>query len=225
MYAHRDGALIQCDAAAIRCAGSASAVDMGLRAASKQGFQPLWRNACRVALMATRDDTRKPSGSVLRRQWGLLLSLVFLAPAATVALDFDHQVPLVTSPGGSFYVTSSVAGIEAEFLVDTGAGYVTLGSELFSALRSQGAVREVRRVAARLANGRLKPVTVYEVEHFVIGDGCDIGPVEVAVLPGAGRNLLGLSALTRAAPFAIHTSPPALALSGCDVGPVVAARD
>ncbi|MEQ8516623.1 MAG: hypothetical protein RIC38_13525, partial [Chromatocurvus sp.] len=96
---------------------------------------------------------------------------------------------------------------------------------LFKALRAESAVREVRRVAARLANGKLKPVTVYEVEHFVIGDGCDVGPVEVAVLEGAGRNLLGLSALTRAAPFAIHTSPPALALSGCSLGRAVAARD
>lgn len=154
-----------------------------------------------------------------------LLCLVLIAPLAATALEFDHQVPLVTSPGGSFYVTSSVSGIEAEFLVDTGAGYVTVDSALFKALRAESAVREVRRVAARLANGKLKPVTVYEVEHFVIGDGCDVGPVEVAVLEGAGRNLLGLSALTRAAPFAIHTSPPALALSGCSLGRAVAARD
>lgn len=170
------------------------------------------------------------AGGVLRahaarptRLWRLLC-LASALPAAAVALDFDHQVPLATSPGGSFYVTSSVAGIEAEFLVDTGAGYVTVDGTLFRALRAAGAVREVRRVAARLANGTLKPVTVYEVEHFVIGDGCDVGPVEVAVLDGAGRNLLGLSALTRAAPFAIHTAPPALALTGCGLGPAVAAR-
>ncbi|MEQ8517379.1 MAG: hypothetical protein RIC38_17405, partial [Chromatocurvus sp.] len=64
-----------------------------------------------------------------------LLCLALVAPFAAMALDFDHQVPLVTSPGGSFYVTSSVSGIEAEFLVDTGAGYVTVDSALFKALR------------------------------------------------------------------------------------------
>ena len=158
----------------------------------------------------------------------LLRMVLCLLPGAcsnAVALDFDHQVPLMTSPGGSFYVTSYLAGIEADFLLDTGAGYVTVDSKLFRALRRESTVRQVRRVAARLANGKLKPVTVYEVEHFVIGEGCDVGPVEVAVLEGAGRNLLGLSALTRAAPFAVHTSPPALALSGCGFGPSVATRE
>ena len=155
----------------------------------------------------------------------LLCCVAWLWPTALMAMDFDHQVPLATSPGGSFYVSSSVAGIEAEFLVDTGAGFVTVSDTLFRALRAESAVREVRRVAARLANGKLKPVTVYVVEHFVIGAGCDVGPVEVAVIAGAGRNLLGLSALTRAAPFAIHTSPPALVLSDCKGGPAVAARD
>lgn len=155
----------------------------------------------------------------------VLCCVASILPTLLMAMDFDYEVPLATSPGGSFYVTSSVAGIEAEFLVDTGAGLVTVDSKLFGALRASGEVREVRRVAARLASGKLKPVTVYEVEHFVIGEGCDVGPVEVAVLEGAGRNLLGLSALTRAAPFAIHTSPPALALSGCGVGPVIAVRD
>lgn len=194
------------------------------------GFLRRWLNACRVPVMQGRHHSGRSSGRSGRgvaslRPLRVILCLAMLAPLAAVALDFDHQVPLLTSPGGSFYVNSSVAGIEAEFLVDTGAGYVTLGSELFRALRAESAVREVRRVAARLANGKLKPVTVYEVEHFVIGDGCDVGPVEVAVLEGAGRNLLGLSALTRAAPFAIHTSPPALLLSGCTLGPAVAARE
>ena len=164
-------------------------------------------------------------GVVLMPLLRLVLCLLPGACSNAVAMDFDHQVPLMISPGGSFYVTSHVAGIEADFLVDTGAGYVTVDSKLFRALRKESAVREVRRVAARLANGKLKPVTVYEVEHFVIGEGCNVGPVEVAVLEGAGRNLLGLSALTRAAPFAVHTSPPALALSGCGLGPSVATRD
>lgn len=168
---------------------------------------------------------RRCGGSVVS---SLLYVVICLLPAVCIsaaAPDFDHHVPLVTSPGGSFYVTSHVAGIEADFLVDTGAGYVTVDRTLFRALREKSEVREVRRVAARLANGKLKPVTVYEVEHFVIGEGCDVGPVEVAVLEGTGRNLLGLSALTRAAPFAFHTSPPALALSGCGLGPSVAARE
>ena len=173
----------------------------------------------------SRDRVRGFAWQMHRVASCLLCCVATLWPTALMAMDFDHQVPLATSPGGNFYVTSSVAGIEAEFLVDTGAGFVTVSDTLFRALRAESAVREVRRVAARLANGKLKPVTVYVVEHFVIGAGCDVGPVEVAVIAGAGRNLLGLSALTRAAPFAIHTSPPALVLSDCTGGPAVAARD
>jgi clan AA aspartic protease (TIGR02281 family) len=155
---------------------------------------------------------------------GLIALAGACAPAA-VALDFSHEVPLARNGSGGFSVTAEAGGVSAEFLVDTGAGLVTIDRDLFRQLRSAGAVRELRRVAARLANGRVQALTVYEVARFRIGGRCDVGPVEVAVMDGAGRNLLGLSALTRAAPFAFHTSPPALALSGCGDGPSVAGLD
>jgi hypothetical protein len=72
-----------------------------------------------------------------------------------------------------------------------------------------------------MADGRTKAINVYSVEQLVLGQSCRIGPLEVAVIPGATRNILGLSALNKAAPFAIYTSPPTLALSGC-LGDVLA---
>ncbi|MHA7817345.1 MAG: retroviral-like aspartic protease family protein [Pseudohaliea sp.] len=157
------------------------------------------------------------------------------APRLDVALDSGSPdsgapdspplaaVPLEQSAGGSLYVDAEAGGIIASFLVDTGAGLVTVSEAFFDRLKARGAVREVRRVAARLANNRLQALTVYEVARFRIGEHCDIGPVEVAVMPGAGRNLLGLSALGRAAPFTVSMAPPALHLSGCSLPETVAA--
>lgn len=134
-----------------------------------------------------------------------------------------EAVPLDQAPGGSLYVDAEAGGVSASFLVDTGAGLVTVSEAFFDQLEARGAVREVRRVAARLANNRLQPLTVYEVAQFRIGEHCDIGPVEVAVMPGGGRNLLGLSALGRAAPFTVSMAPPALHLSGCSLPGAIAA--
>jgi predicted aspartyl protease len=134
-----------------------------------------------------------------------------------------EAVPLEQAPGGSLYVDAEAGGISASFLVDTGAGLVTVSEAFFDQLEARGAVREVRRVAARLANNRLQALTVYEVAQFRIGEHCDIGPVEVAVMPGGGRNLLGLSALGRAAPFTVSMAPPALHLSGCSLPGAIAA--
>ena len=49
--------------------------------------------------------------------------------------------------------------------------------------------------------------------------------VEVMVFPDGGRNLLGLNALSRFAPFTVHLQPPALELSGCAPTGAVAAAD
>ncbi len=59
---------------------------------------------------------------------------------------------------------------------------------------------------------------LYRVEDFRIGEHCSIGTVEVAVLSKKGKNILGLSVLSKVAPFAMSLSPPALTLSDCDLG-------
>lgn len=139
------------------------------------------------------------------------------------AQAIGYSVDLTRSGAGSLYMNAEIGGVVASFLVDTGAAMVTVDKSLFKRMRETGNIREVRRVAARLANNRLQVMTVYEVAHFQVGEGCELGPLEVAVMDGAGRNLLGLSALDRAAPFTIHTSPPAITLSGCSISGQLAA--
>lgn len=147
----------------------------------------------------------------------VVLALAALAGAAgTSAAETGVAVPMERAPSGNYYVHGVVeAGVEADFLVDTGSGLVTFSRSLFRSVPGSRDLRSVRRVAARLADGRTHVVDVYELPHLRLGDGCDLGPVEVAVLAGEGANILGMSALGHAAPFSFHTEPPALVLGHC----------
>ena len=135
--------------------------------------------------------------------------------AADLAAIFSVNVPLNHTGAGSFSVTATVGGVETEFLLDTGASMVTVSSSVFNSIREQSTVTKVRRVGARMASGKVQMMDVYLVDHFSLGNGCDLGPVEMAVLKKGGRNLLGMNVLQQASPFAISMTPPALSLSQC----------
>lgn len=138
-----------------------------------------------------------------------------LIPYAAAA-DFDVLVPMVDSGAGSFSVSASFGDdLPTEFLVDTGAGLTTISRNLFRTLQRTRDLRPVRRVAARLANGRLHALDVYRIEDFRLGDQCAIGAIEVAVMANDGRNILGMSALAKTAPFGLHLTPAALAVTHC----------
>ncbi|MEQ8233627.1 MAG: retroviral-like aspartic protease family protein [Gammaproteobacteria bacterium] len=149
-----------------------------------------------------------------------------LTSVACKAADFDIEVPLSRADSGNFYVEGELNGnVSASFLVDTGSGLLTVSAELLDELERHGKVTRSGRMAARLANGRLQAVNLYRVERFVLGGHCDLGAVDVAVMPGARTNILGLNILQRAAPFAVHVTPPKLALSACGlVAEALAAR-
>lgn len=137
---------------------------------------------------------------------------------------FAHEVPLQPTAAGSFTVTGTLGGVEGEFLLDTGASMITVSSEFFDEMEARQALEPSRRMAARLASGRVEAVDIYRIEALQLGENCQVGPVEVAVMPRGGRNLLGMSVLMQAAPFAVSASPPALALSRCGIEPSVANR-
>lgn len=134
----------------------------------------------------------------------------------TSAQATDVNVPIDKSQSGSLYVEAVInSNIRSQFLVDTGAGMVTLNRELFEQISESGKVEKTGEIAARLANGKYETMNLYKVQSFSIGENCNLGEMEVAVMKRAGRNILGLSALTTAAPFTVHTKPLALVLSGC----------
>lgn len=145
-------------------------------------------------------------------------------PGAEQAFQpFSHQVPLQATGAGSFSVTGTLGGVKGEFLLDTGASMITVSRDFLDSMLGRKP-EPARRVAARLASGRVEAVEVYRFERLQLGESCELGPVEVAVMPRGGRNLLGMSALMSAAPFAVSASPPSLALSRCSLQPAVVAR-
>jgi predicted aspartyl protease len=119
------------------------------------------------------------------------------------------------SNGGTNYVSATLAdSVTASFLVDTGSGMLVVNQDTFKALKQNKDIQFSHEAAARLANGKLHRVDVYTVNQFRIGAHCEIGKVDVAVIK-KGNNILGMSALKKAAPFAMSVNPPTLLLSHC----------
>jgi predicted aspartyl protease len=147
-----------------------------------------------------------------------------LMPCAAIA-DFDVLVPMSDSGSGNFSVSASFGtDAAAEFLVDTGAGLTTISSSLFHSLQRTRHLEPIRRVAARLADGRLRALDVYQIDDFRLGEHCSLGAIEVAVMANDGRNILGMSALAKTAPFGLHLTPAALAVTRCQGNIEIAAN-
>ncbi|WP_245688197.1 retropepsin-like aspartic protease family protein [Thiohalomonas denitrificans] len=151
----------------------------------------------------------------------LLAAGVFLA-LAPVAFggQYDATIPMTDKGSISYYVQGHIDGAgDTEFMVDTGSSYMTINEETLAALKKEGNVRYVRKLRGRLANGAELEVPVYSVKTVRIGSGCHFSNVEAAVFPGKTRQILGLSALSEAAPFVFSMDPPSLVLSHCTKGP------
>lgn len=146
-----------------------------------------------------------------------ILSLALLTVTNVgLAEDFEFKVPLSQQSSGNYFVAGTLENdASVQFLVDTGAGMVILAEETFDTLAATSNSKPSKRIAVRMADGRTKAVNVYVLDRLVLGDACNVGPLEVAVIPGGRNNILGLNVLKKAAPFAIYTSPPSLALSAC----------
>ena len=67
-----------------------------------------------------------------------------------------------------------------------------------------------------LADGTRKVVPIWSVSSLNIGGNCHLVDVEAAVFPGRTRQILGLTALKKAAPFTLSFEPPELTLSRCN---------
>ncbi len=154
------------------------------------------------------------------KPWLTLLGWSLAALGMAVQADQTY-VPMHDKGSSTLYVRGSIVGSgDAEFMVDTGASYVALNEVTMEALREAGQARYLRKLSGMMADGRSRTVPVYLVNEIAIGESCVIRDVEVAVLPGNTRNILGLSALRKAAPFVFAMDPPSLGLSHCQVGSV-----
>lgn len=147
-----------------------------------------------------------------------LISFCSLVLPVTVLASGQTTVPMHDEGGSTYYVPVSIAGWgTGDFLVDTGASYMAINQTALDSLKANGQAEYVKQLSGTLADGGQIIVPVYRISSVIIGENCMLTDVEAAVFPGNTRNILGLSALRRAAPFQFSVDPPTLKLSGCKV--------
>ncbi|MGH8502885.1 MAG: retroviral-like aspartic protease family protein [Gammaproteobacteria bacterium] len=145
-----------------------------------------------------------------------LVFAAILAASPAGAMADAATVPMKDKGADTFYVDVHVEGVgNIDYLVDTGAGYMTINEDTLAVLQARGKATYVRRLRGILADGSTLVVPVYRIDSINIGGVCRIDEVEAAVFPGASRSLLGLSALRRAAPLMFSIEPPILQMSNC----------
>lgn len=150
--------------------------------------------------------------------WTLYLALVpgLLGAWKVSGQELDTHIPLIDKGIATYYVQGRIDGAGAiDLLVDTGAGYTAINQKTLKALKKKGLAQHVRDINATMANGSRTVVPIYRVERLEIGGSCEIHDVEVAVLPGATRCILGLGTLKKVAPFMVSLEPPRLSVSNC----------
>ncbi|MDJ0940357.1 MAG: retropepsin-like aspartic protease [Woeseiaceae bacterium] len=153
----------------------------------------------------------------LFRQVLLVLAAIAACLVGAQADELESfSVPLMQQSSGAFYIRGTLGeSVAADLLVDTGSSYVALSQKTFDALQRSSAMTYVRSIKGATANGRVVKAKVYEVSALAIGDECVLESVEAVVLPGADRDILGLSALKRVEPFTFDLEPLALRFEAC----------
>lgn len=137
------------------------------------------------------------------------------------AEEFIFDVPMYSKGASTYYISGKIGDMPAtEFMVDTGSSYMTINEVTLAELQASGNPRYLRDLKGVLANGDELSVPVYTVANVRIGDECLLKEVDVAVFPGRTRQILGLSALSKTAPFIFSTQPPQLQLSNCHLAKV-----
>ena len=149
-----------------------------------------------------------------------LLSIPLLAFATLLAADeFTVEVPMHIKGAHTYYVSGRIGdSLSDDFMVDTGSSYMMINELTLAQLESMGEAQYLRELTGILADGTEMQVPVYRLSAVRIGEKCLLQDVEAAVFPGDTRQILGLSALQKAAPFIFSTQPPKLQLSHCQAG-------
>ncbi|MGR9074025.1 MAG: retroviral-like aspartic protease family protein [Gammaproteobacteria bacterium] len=144
-----------------------------------------------------------------------LVTLYLLTPPAQAA-QFGTKVPMSKKGTATYYVPVEFDGIAGnDLMVDTGSDYVTINETTLDLLKQRGKVDYVKQVGGIMANGTDIIVSIYRIANLNIGCCCIVHDVEAAVFEGTERQILGLSALKKVAPFALSVDPAHLILSDC----------
>lgn len=145
------------------------------------------------------------------------LSAVFFFQGLAYGTEFNFAVPIMENETLAYNVDGEIDGYgKTNFMVDTGAGYTAINESTAKILVEAGKAEFKGHVYATLANGEEIELRVYDVASINIGGSCTVHNVNAVVLPGNTRNILGLSALKKTAPFGLSVDPPQLMMSKCE---------
>lgn len=140
----------------------------------------------------------------------LSLALLLLCPALA-RTEGLQVIPLDPVASGTFYLKALLdQAVEADMLLDTGSGYVSLSPATFARIKDDPGTVFLRHIEGVMADGKRQRVPVYRIAELQLGEACVLHEVEVAVLRGASRDILGLSALRRLQPLTLQLDPPVL---------------
>lgn len=145
----------------------------------------------------------------------LLLVLLGTIPAG-MAAAVELTLPMQQASTGNYYIHAILNDhVETELLVDTGSGYVSLTGKTFSRLKQDAHTRFQRHITGVMANGRAVSVPIYRIRELRLTEECTLRDIEVAVLRGASRDILGLNALKQLQPITLRMDPPQLISNSC----------
>lgn len=151
----------------------------------------------------------------MRMKPGLLLS-VFALSLPVFADEYPVTVPMTKNGAATFYIKGKLGGLDyADFMVDTGSGYLVISQESLEELQKIDQAQYVKSIRGILATGAKFVVPVWRISSFTINNQCVLHDVDAAVFPGKTRQILGLTALKKAGPFVFSFDPPQIAFSDC----------
>lgn len=146
----------------------------------------------------------------------LFIALIILASPWVGADPQQRLIPMQTHGASTYYIDSEIHGAgQFSMLVDTGSAYSVINEETLASLNSKGRAHFVKKLRGTMADGSERVVPLYRIEAINLGGNCVIKDIHAAILPGKGRQIIGISTLMRAAPFAMSFDPPMLSLNQC----------
>ncbi|MCG6969403.1 MAG: retroviral-like aspartic protease family protein [Gammaproteobacteria bacterium] len=146
----------------------------------------------------------------------VLIILLCGLSLSVAAAPFNAVVPIHDKGAQTFYVEGKLGSLDAtEFMLDTGSGYLVINQQSLTQLKENGQAGYVKDIKGILANGDEFVVPVWRIASMTINDQCILRNVEAAVFPGKTRQILGLTALKKAAPFIVSFDPPQIVFSHC----------
>ena len=150
----------------------------------------------------------------MRVWWRYVLTFVMAYVGSATATAETTAVALTASGVGTLHVEARLGeGTKTSFLLDTGSAYVVITEATRKALARADALTPVRQLKAVMANNSTARAQVYRVSSLQLADGCVVRDFEAVALPGARKDILGLSVLRAVAPFTIDVDPLRLQLT------------